>query len=382
MSMYFDYGAATPVDERVIAEMQPYLTQKFYNPSAIYLHSRAVKKDLNAAREVVAKELGTMPGNIVFTAGGTESDNLAIRGVMDKFSGSSLIVSAVEHDAVLAPAKRYDHKVAPVDQKGQINLQKLEELIDDKTVLVSIMYANNEVGTVMHIKDVAKIINAARKDRDNRGVDLPLYLHSDAAQATNYLDLSVDKLGVDLLSINSGKIYGPKMVGALYIRPRVQISAQILGGGQERSLRSGTENVAGIVGFAKALRIARGMRKDEAYRVAKLRDLLIKDIQEKIPQATINGSLKNRLPNNVNISLPGIDGERAVMMLDEAGIQCSTGSACTALTDEDSHVLKALGLDLDLIRASLRLTLGRQTNESDCKKAAVEIANMYKYFQD
>jgi cysteine desulfurase len=361
--IYLDYAAATPVDAGVLAAMQPYFTQRFYNPSATYDTARSVKKDVEAARAKVALVLGARSAEIIFTAGGTEANNLAVRGILEQFPGSNVVVSAIEHESVLAAAQLYDHKLAPVDKQGIVDVNSLVKLIDDKTVLVSVMYANNEVGTIQPIKDIAQALKAIRRTRQAKGIARPLYFHTDAAQAANYLDLHVSRLGVDLMTLNGGKIYGPKASGALFVASHVQLRPQILGGGQERGQRSGTENVAAIIGFAEALTLTQSLRHDEALRLSNLQKLFFGLLQEKIPGVVINGSLSHRLPNNLHLTIPGEDNERLLIELDEAGIIAAAGSACSASDEEPSHVLKAMGVSDADAQASLRLTMGRATDE-------------------
>lgn len=368
MAIYLDYAAATPMDPEVIAAMQPYWTEKFYNPSALYLAARAVNADIKSARAKVAGILGAKPSEIIFTAGGTEANNLVINGVMQQFPDAELIVSAVEHDSVLEPAKSHNALIAPVDSNGVVIVAELQKLISDKTVLVSVMLANNEVGSIQPVAEIAHLLTEVRSQRQKVGNKLPLYLHTDAAQATNYLDLHVSKLGVDLMTINGGKIYGPKQSGILFVKTGVQLLPQIMGGGQERGVRSGTENVASIIGFAKALELADSRRKTEAERLKKLQKEFIDQIEITIPGVIINGSRKNRLPNNVHITIPGKDNERLMMELDECGIQCATGSACSASSDEPSHVLKAMGIGDADAQSSLRFTMGAHTDVSGITK--------------
>jgi cysteine desulfurase len=366
--IYLDYAAATPVDPAVLKTMQPYYTDNFYNPSAAYLAAKSVAADLKKARESVAFWLGAKPSEIVFTAGGTEANNLAIAGIMDQYPDGNVIVGSIEHESVLEPAKKYDYQEVKVTKGGIIDLDYLEKIIDDKTVLVSVMYANNEIGTIQPIKEIAKFLQNIKKARANVGNKRPIYLHTDACQAGNYLDLHTSRLGVDLMTLNGGKIYGPKQSGALYIRTGVVVSAQILGGGQERGLRSGTENVAGIVGFAKALEMAQEKRHIETKRLTELRDDFISQLTKSFPDATINGSTKKRLPNNISVSFPGVDNERLMMQLDEKGIMCAVGSACSASNDEPSHVLKAIGLSDKQAQSTLRFSLGRSSGIHEVKE--------------
>lgn len=373
-TIYLDHAAATPLDPRVLAAMQPFFADKFHNPSALYLAAKDVAKDVEAARDQAARLLGAKNAEIVFTAGGTEANNLAIHGILRQFPDSNIVVSAVEHESVLEPARQYACREAGVSPNGRIDTDKLKELIDDKTVLVSTMYANNEIGTIQPISQIAKLVDEVRRKRRSDGNQLPLFLHTDAAQAANYLDLHISRLGVDLLAINGGKIYGPKQSGALYIRAGVDLSPQILGGGQERGYRSGTENVPGIIGFAKALELAQSSRQPEGSRLQELQKLFFELLQKKMPDVRINGSLKHRLPNNMHVTIPGQDNERLIMALDEAGIQASAGSACSADSGEPSHVLKATGLTDAEARSSLRFTMGRATDEAAVRKTVEELA--------
>jgi cysteine desulfurase len=359
--IYLDYAAATPMDESVLQAMQPYFTDKFYNPSATYVAAQSVKKDLAAARAKVAYWFGARPNEITFTAGTTEANNLVINGVMRQYPDAQIVVSAIEHESVLAPAHQYDCIETPVTPKGLVDVDALRKNITDKTVLVSIMYANNEVGTVQPLNHIGLMIEEIRKDRRSRGVAQPLYLHSDAAQAANYLDLHAARLRVDFMTINGGKIYGPKQSGALYAHSQVHLLPQVLGGGQERGLRSGTENVAGSIGLAQALDVVQKRRHEEGKRLQVLQRLCIAELESHIPSVVINGSKDKRLPNNVHVTIPGQDNERLLIMLDEAGILCAAGSACSASNEEPSHVLKAMGISEQDAQASLRFTMGVHT---------------------
>lgn len=375
-TIYLDYAAATPMDQSVFLAMQPYFSDKFYNPSATYLASQAVKKDLEAARGRIAHWLGARSSEVIFTAGTTEANNLVIQGVMRQFPNANLVVSAIEHDSVLAAAELFDHKIAPVTAKGLLDVEHTKQLIDDNTVLVSVMYANNEVGTIQPIKQLGSLVEAIRKDRRQRGVTSPLYLHTDAAQAVNYLDLHAARLKVDFMSINGGKMYGPKQSGALYVNAHARLQPQILGGGQEKGLRSGTENVAGSIGLARALESTQEMRHQEAARLRQIQHAFIRSLKEQIPAAVINGSVDNRLPNNVHITIPGHDNERLLMMLDEQGILCAAGSACSASDEEPSHVLRAMGISEADAQASLRFTMGRQTMLEDIEKTVTVLRSL------
>ena len=373
--IYLDHAAATPVDELVVAAMQPFLTDQFYNPSAIYLAAKAARHSLEDARHGVAMALGARSGEIVFTAGATEANNIAIHGVMRQHKGAKVLVSSIEHLAVLEPAKLYNCTVLPCSEKGVISVDDVRSALADDVALVSVMYANNEIGTIQPLKEIAELVERARADRKARGIKLPLYLHTDAAQAANYLDISVSRLGVDLMTISAGKTYGPKQVGALYVRAGVRLMPVMQGGGQEYTLRSGTENVAGAVGLAKALDLATRRRNAESERLSKLQKIFFKELQQ-IADVVVHGHQERRLPNNISLSLPNIDGETAVMELDEVGIQAATGSACGASKDGPSHVLLALGVDPSVAENSLRLTMGRTTSETDMIKVLQELKRL------
>ena len=376
LPIYLDYAAATPIDERVRDTMEPYLSDKFYNPSATYLVAKSISKDLNEARANIARCLGVRSSEIIFTAGGTEANNLAIQGIMHIFPDANMIVSAIEHESVLSPASQFKSKAAPVDKQGIIDVQSLEKLINDHTVLVSVMYANNEVGSIQPISKIAQVIDDVRKKRRKTGNSLPIYLHTDACQAANYLDLHTARLGVDLMTLNGGKIYGPKQSGVLFIKSGTRISPLIFGGGQERGLRSGTENVAASIGFSLALNIAQENRYDEGKRMQALQQYFLEQLENKLPTVIVNGSLKKRLPNNVHITISETDNERLLIRLDEAGILAAAGSACSASSEEPSHVLRAMGVNDKAAQASLRFSMGRYTSKADIDKAVFNLVGI------
>lgn len=374
--IYLDHAAATPMDPAVLAAMQPFFADQFYNPSANYLPAQKVRQALDQARADVAAQLGSRASEIIFTAGGTESDNLAITGILCQFPDANVVVSGIEHDAVLQPAGQFNCSVALTTAQGIVDMADLQAKINDQTVLVSVMYANNEVGTIQPIRQISLLIAKIRDERRKAGNTLPLYLHTDACQAANYLDLHVSRLGVDLMTLNSGKIYGPKQCGVLYVSSRVQLQPIIRGGGQERNLRSGTENVAACVGFAKALQLVQAKRHAEIKRLGDLQALAFKLLTEKLPGVIINGSTKHRLPNNIHITLPEQDNERLLVQLDERGILAAAGSACSASSDEPSHVLRAMGISDTDAQASLRLTMGQSTTEADIHTLVDTLANL------
>ena len=366
--IYLDHAAATPVDGEVLAAMQPYFSDAFYNPSATYLPARQVREDLEAARARVAHWLGVRPTEVIFTAGGTEGNNLAIAGIMAHFPNCSVTVSGIEHESVLAPAQQFNCTVAVTTEQGRVDVDSLRQNITDVTVLVSVMYANNEVGTIQPLRQIGDMLKTIRAQRRAEGNATPLYLHTDACQAANYLDLHVSRPGVDMMTLNGGKIYGPKQSGVLYIASHVQLQPLILGGGQERGLRSGTENVAGCVGFAAALDQTQHMRHDEVKRLNEVKNSAIHLLSAKIPGAIVNGSLEHRLPNNLHVTLPGFDNERVLVQLEQHGILAAAGSACSASNDEPSHVLRAMGLSDENAQSSLRFTFGRATTLADVEK--------------
>jgi cysteine desulfurase len=369
MAIYLDYAAATPVDPDVLAAMKPFFDANFHNPSALYGPAVSASRALEAARSDVAAVLGAKSSEIIFTAGGTEANNLAIHGVMQQYPEARVALSAIEHDSVCAPSGLWNPISLKVNEAGILEPEIVVKAITDDTVLVSVMYANNEIGTVQPIRKIAAELDKIRAERQKKGNKLPLLLHTDAAQAGNYLDMHVHRLGVDLMTVNGGKLYGPKQTGVLYVRSGVNLEPILQGGGQERGLRSGTENVAGAVGFAKALQKATDLRHDEAARLKALQKTFIDLLKKDFPEAIINGSLKYRLPNNIHVTFPGADNERLLMALDMEGIYAAAGSACSASHEEPSHVLKAIGLPEKDIRASVRFSLGRQTTEDDIKKA-------------
>lgn len=382
MGIYLDHAAATPMDPAVLAAMQPYFSDMFYNPSATYLPAQKVRQDLEAARARVAHWLGVRPAEVVFTAGGTEANNLAIRGVMQQYPDGNVVVSAIEHESVLATAHQYNCRQAAVTPEGVVDVDKLISLIDDHTVLVSVMCANNEVGTIQPIRQISQALDQVRQQRQADGNSWPLYLHTDAAQAAAYLDLHTARLGVDLLTINAGKIYGPKQVGALFVSSKLQLNPQITGGGQERGQRSGTENVAGAIGLATALDLVQERRHSEVTRLQALQTLFFDLLEQSIPGVIINGSRKARLPNNVHVTIPGQDNERLLLQLEAKGILAAAGSACSASNEEPSHVLKAMGKTNQEAQASLRFTLGYNTTQADIKHTAATLADITKNRQN
>lgn len=374
--IYLDYAAATPVDDAVLAAMRPYWSERFFNPSATYWPAVQVRKDVEAARAKAAYWLGARPNELIFTAGGTEANNLAIRGVMEQYPEANLVVSAIEHESVLRTAHTYDCREAAVTPDGIVDIEALLKLVDDRTVLVSVMYANNEVGTVQPIRRIALALEDVKKARRQAGNPLPLYFHTDAAQAAAYLDLHTARLGVDLMTLNAGKMYGPKQCGVLYVAAHTRLRPQVSGGGQERGLRSGTENVAGIVGLATALELVQTRRHEESERLNDLQTQFIALLEEAIPGVVVNGSRKLRLPNNVHVTIPGQDNERLLIALDEAGVLCAAGSACSASNEEPSHVLRAMDISEADAQSSLRFTMGHETNLGQLKRTVALLSGL------
>jgi cysteine desulfurase len=359
-TIYLDHAATTPVDPRVVEAMLPYLSTHFGNPSSLYAQARTTRGALDTAHSTVAEALHARPSEVIFTSGGSESDNAAIKGVVWALRerGNHVITTAIEHHAVLHTCswlERFGVETTylPVDGQGLIDPAAVAAAIRPSTVLISVMHANNEIGVVQPLAEIGAIARA-------RGIPF----HSDAVQSAGHLPLDVDALGVDLLSLSSHKFYGPKGVGVLYIRRGVPWLPEQQGGGQERGRRAGTENVAGIVGLAMALTLAVETLESEGRRLRALRDLLIRGVLERIPDSRLNGQPERRLPNNANFAFAGVDGESLLLNLDLHGVAASSGSACTAGSIDPSHVLLALGLPADLAASALRLTLGRATTEA------------------
>lgn len=359
--IYLDHAATTPVKPEVMEAMLPYLSNRFGNPSSIYSIARESKKIVESARETVARALGAEPNEIYFTSGGTESDNWALKGVSfaNRKKGDHVITSAIEHHAVLYPAQYLEKQgfrvtYLPVDATGLVDPGMLEDSITDKTILISIMTANNEIGTIEPVREIG---NIAR--------DHGIPFHTDAVQAVGHIPLSVKDDKIDLLSLSAHKIYGPKGMGVLYIRKGTKIDPLLHGGGQERNRRAGTENLAGIVGLATALDLALHTMKDEAERIRSLRDRLIHGLLNSVPNTRLNGHPTRRLPGNVNVSVEFVEGESMLLLLDGYGICASTGSACTSGSLEPSHVLMAIGLPHEIAHGSLRFTLGEGNTGED-----------------
>ncbi len=358
-AIYLDFAATTPVDRRVVEAMMPYFCEQFGNPSSLYTQARAARQAMDRARGTVASLLGTRNSELIFTSGGSESDNAAIKGVVwaNRERGNHVVTTQIEHHAVLHTCEwlqRFgiETTFVPVRRDGLVDPEAIAQAMRPTTVLVSVMHANNEIGTIQPLAAIAAIAHA-------RGV----LVHTDAVQTAGHLPLDVNSLGVDLLSLSAHKFYGPKGAGVLYVRRGTAWLPGQQGGGQERGRRAGTENVASIVGVATALSVACDSMDEEADRLRGLRDRLIDEVLARIPGSTLNGHREQRLPNNANFCFAGVDGESMLLNLDMHGIAASSGSACTAGSIDPSHVLLALGLQRDLAAGALRITLGRTSEE-------------------
>lgn len=363
--IYLDHAAATPVDAKVQAAMEPFFSDSFYNPSAPYAPAIAVRREYEAAKQTIARSIGAKADDLVMTAGATESINLAFASV-----NGHVVTANIEHHAVLRAAELHEYTLVEADAKGVVSADKIKAAIRPSTQLVSIALANNELGTIQPLRDIAEVIQQIRSERLARGDYTPLYLHTDASQGIGQLDVNVARLGVDMLTLNAAKAYGPKQVGLLWAAPAVQLTPTIVGGGQERGLRSGTENVPGVIGFAKAMELAAAHRKFEADRLTKLRDGLQKALLDAFPSAVVSGNLRHRLAGHLHVSFPGLDAERVLFGLEMRGVLVATGSACAANKGTRSHVLTAIGLEPEVADGSLRLTLGHLSNEENTQKAA------------
>ena len=366
-TVYLDHAGTTALDPKVLEAMVPYFTQHFGNPSSIHSVGQEARYVLDESRERVAQVLNCRAREVVFTGGGTESDNSAIHGVATALreTGNHIITSSVEHHAVLHACQHLESQgfeitYVPVDADGMVQPESVYNAINERTTMVSIMYGNNEIGTINPISEIAKSVK-------KRAAELTrtIVFHTDAVQAAGYMSLDVAELGVDLLSLSGHKFHGPKGTGVLYIKRGIPYLPLIHGGGQERERRSGTENIPGIIGFSLALEAANAARENASAHCAGLRDLIVESVLERIPGSKLNGHPTQRLPNNANFSFTGIEGEPILLGLDMAGIAASSGSACSSGSLEPSHVLLALGQSAETARGSLRLTLGRDNTEEE-----------------
>ncbi|MEM4337032.1 MAG: cysteine desulfurase NifS [Candidatus Woesearchaeota archaeon] len=376
---YLDNSATTPVDKRVLKEMLPYFSDIYGNPSSMHIKGLEAKRAIEDARKKIAKIIGADEKEIIFTGGGTESVNLAIKGVAmaNKKKGNHIITTKIEHHAVLEACKYleeyegFEVSYVDVEKNGIVSAKEIERKIRKDTILISVMYANNEIGTIQPVQEISRIAK-------NHNI----FFHTDACQAACYLDINVKNLGVDLMTVNGSKIYGPKGVGFLFVKKDVVIVPLLHGGGQEFGLRSGTENVPSIVGLAKALEIAQKTKLKESKRLIKLRNYLAEKIIKNIPNCRINGDMKKRLPNNLNISIYGVEGESLLLHLDAKGICASTGSACSSHSLEPSHVIMALGLPIEASHGSLRFSLGRFTTKEDINRVVKELPKIVKQLRE
>lgn len=359
--VYLDNAATTALSPKVLEQMMPYLTTIYGNPSSPHSFGQEARKGVDHARDQVTKALNALPEEIIFTGCGTESDNTVLFGVAERYAkkGNHIITTNVEHHAILHTCEALEKRgvevtYLPVDENGMVTAEQVANAITDKTILVSIMFANNEVGTIMPIAEIGKVCR-------ERGV----LFHTDAVQAVGHVPIDVKAMNIDMLSLSAHKFHGPKGVGALYMKKGIRLPSYVMGGAQERNRRAGTENVAGIVGLGAAIALATQTLEESAARMTKLRDKLIAGIAQRIPEVKLNGHPTMRLPNNVNYSIKYIEGESILLMLDMNGIAASSGSACTSGSLDPSHVLLALGLSHEVAHGSVRLTLSDETTEED-----------------
>ncbi len=381
--IFLDYASITPLDKRVSRVMRQYEEKSFANPSALYEEALFAKKELESARKSIANILNARSEEVVFTSGGTEGNNLALIGIFEKNRRDGfiphMITSSIEHSSILECVREIERRggevtILPVSTEGIVDPNDVRHSIKENTILVSIMYANNEIGSIQNIKEIAKVI---REYKHKNNSSFP-YFHTDACQAISYLPVDVLKLGVDLLTLDGIKIYGPRGTGALYIKSTVEIAPIIFGGGQEKNLRSGTENVAAALGLAKAIEITEEIKNSEVSRLSSIRDYAIEKILKTFPGSTLNGPQKDRLPNNVNICFPGKDAEFLVISLDVLGISASYSSSCQTLKeDSSSYVISSLGKK-DCSESSLRFTLGRQSKMGDIDRLVSVLQNVLK----
>ncbi len=378
--IYLDFAATTPIDPEVLKQMKPYLNEKYGNASSIHSLGQEAKVAMDEAKGKVASFLNCSPSEVIFTGSATEANNLAIKGLVSGFEKPHVITTSFEHHAVLHPVEQLEEKglveatYLPINEQGLVEVSQVKQAIQDNTVLVSVMYANNEIGTIQPIAEIGKML---AKENDNRSQ--PIYFHTDAVQAANYLDCDVQRLNVDLLTLSAHKFYGPKGVGVLFVGEDVDLEPLIVGGGHESGLRSGTENIPGIVGMGAAIE---RIEKTNNERIEKLRDQLIEGITKEIPDSHLNGSHEKRLPNNVNVSIKGVEGESIVLSLDQEGIEASTGSACSTKDLKASHVLTSLGLSPQEAHGSLRLTLGKFNDQKDIEKVIEVLPGIIKRLRD
>ncbi|OIP78855.1 MAG: hypothetical protein AUK20_03005 [Parcubacteria group bacterium CG2_30_45_37] len=376
--IYLDHSATTPLDKEVLKAMLPYFSQKFGNPSSLYSYGQQAAAAVDRARQQAAEFLNCQPDEIIFTSGATEADNLAIFGVasaLKKTSGGKfhLITSAIEHPAVLEPFNQLEEQGAevsylPVKKNGVVDLEVFRKSIKDNTVFVSIMYVNNEVGSIQPIREMGKIIEKINRERARRGSRRKIYFHTDAVQALNFLNCDVKYLHVDLLSLSGHKIYGPKGVGALFVKSGTPLAGVQLGGHQEKNLRSGTLNVPGIVGLAEAIKITAKHREKNNKKIAELRNEFVSSLRRRLPGIIVNTDFKNATPAHANISFVGAEGEAILIALDLAGVAVSTGSACASASLKASSVLLAMGIKEEVAHSTIRFTFGKNNSRVERRR--------------
>jgi cysteine desulfurase len=377
--IYMDHSATTPLASEVLQAMLPYFSDKFGNASSLHRFGLEAKEALEESRGKVAALLGADPEEIIFTSGGTESDNLALKGIAyrsrEKGQGNHIISTAIEHPAILETCRKLENQgfsitYLPVTREGLVDLEVLESAVRKETILISVMHANNEIGTIQPLEEIGKMA----KEKD-------IYFHTDAVQTTGKIPIDVQKMELDLLSISAHKLYGPKGIGALYVRKGTRLDSIIQGGGHERNLRSGTENIPGIIGLAKAAELAQQDMMIESKRLLRLRDRLAGLVLDQVKDSWINGTMAERLPSNLNFGFRYVEGESLLMFLDSEGIAVSTGSACSSHKLEPSHVLMALGLPAEECHGSLRITMGRCNTEEDIDYVGSAIVEAVKRFR-
>jgi cysteine desulfurase len=377
-TVYMDHAATTYVKPEVLEEMIPYFTEQFGNPSSVYTLGRKSRNAIEESREKVAKALGALPDEIYFTAGGSEADNWAIKGIAyaNRNKGNHIITTKIEHHAILHTCEYLEKQgfevtYLGVDEDGLIDLEELKNSITDKTILITIMFANNEIGTIQPVEEIGKIAK-------ERGV----FFHTDAVQAVGNVEIDVKKMNIDLLSLAGHKFYGPKGIGALYIRKGIRLENLVHGGGQERKRRGGTENLPGIVGLGKAIELATSNIEAHNTKIRSMRDRLLNGIMERIPYTKLNGHPEKRLPGNINVSFEFIEGEGLLLLLDQVEIYGSTGSACSSGSLDPSHVLLAIGLPHEKAHGSLRLSLGDKNTEEDLDYVLEKLPNIVQKLRE
>lgn len=377
--IYLDHAAATPIDDVVLQAMMPYFQEKFFNPSSPYSKGIEVRREYELAKNRLAATLGVRGDELVMTAGATESINLAFSVA----SSGEVAVSEVDHKSVLESARSRSQSVMLVkpDEKGRVKASAVRRALSSETSFISVGLVNNELGVIQPISEIAQIVAEERARRRQSDITTPLVFHTDASQASVLLDVKPHRLGVDLLTLSASKVYGPKQVGLLWVRPGLKISPTVVGGGQESGLRGGTENVAGVVGFAVAMELASKRRASEVERLRKLRDDMERRLSEAIPEIVVSSDAKKGLASILHVSFPGVDAERLIFWLESRGVMAASGSACSANRGTRSHVLVAIGLADALIDGSLRISLGRLSDEASCQKATeliIEAVNLEK----